>query len=173
MRIGDAERDEAVARLREHYARGRLSASEFEERMGTAMAAHTRSELVPLFRDLPRDPDTRFFTAGTATSSELEPHASSPAPSPAKNLVLRRTLDVAMAVAWPLAIIAILAGGPWWVILVPVLLLPALRAGMFGSDAERQAREQRREARRENREERRQNRGERRPPSDPHDELGM
>lgn len=160
MRIGDAERDEAVTRLREHYAAGRLTAAEFEERMSTAIAAHTRSELVPLFTDLPRDPNTRYFTAaqdGTSPGNQLAP--SNPAPPPARppvsNPALRRALDVAVAVAWPAAIVAMISGAPWWIIFIPIFLLPALRAGMFGSHAEREAREQRRELRRDERDRRR------------------
>ncbi len=55
LRIGDAQRDAAVEALRGHYAEGRLSGSEFEERMGQALAATTAADLRPLFRDLPRD----------------------------------------------------------------------------------------------------------------------
>lgn len=165
MRIGDAERDEAVNRLREHYAAGRITAAEFEERMGTAMAAHTRSELLPLFTDLPRDPNTRFFTSTpheSAQDNQVVPREPTPAPVSPSNPGLRRTLDVAVAVAWPAAIIAMIAGAPWWVILIPILLLPALRAGMFGARSEREARDERRELRHERREHRRDDRDERR-----------
>ena len=55
MRIGDAQRDAAVEALRAHYAEGRLSSAEFEERMGAALAATTAADLRPLFADLPRD----------------------------------------------------------------------------------------------------------------------
>lgn len=53
MRIGDAERDEAVAMLQEHHAAGRLSTDEFEDRMGKALQARTASDLTALFYDLP------------------------------------------------------------------------------------------------------------------------
>lgn len=159
MRIGDAERDEAVTRLREHYAAGRLTAAEFEERMSTAIAAHTRSELVPLFTDLPRDPNTRYFTAASeesAPGTQLTPRQPTPPPAArASNPALRRALDVAVAIAWPAAVVAMISGAPWWVIFIPIFLLPALRAGMFGSQSERDAREQRRELRREQRDRRR------------------
>lgn len=152
MRIGDAERDDAVARLREHYAAGRLSADEFEERMTAAMAAHTRSEIAPLFNDLPGDPNTRFFTSAPdadGPGNQVVPHQPSPALVGAANPALRRGLDVVVAIAWPAAVIAMIAGAPWWIIFIPIFLLPALRAGLFGNDAERRARDERRQQRRE------------------------
>ena len=56
IRIGDAERDDAVDQLREHAAAGRLTSEEFSERMGKALEARTRGELAVLFTDLPADP---------------------------------------------------------------------------------------------------------------------
>jgi hypothetical protein len=53
LRASDAERDEAVARLRERFAAGQLSQDTFVHRMGTALAARDRGELDELFADLP------------------------------------------------------------------------------------------------------------------------
>lgn len=53
LRIGDAERDEAVELLREHLGEGRLTSEEFDERMSSALTAKTRGDLSPLFEDLP------------------------------------------------------------------------------------------------------------------------
>jgi hypothetical protein len=53
MRIGDADREAAVAALGEHYAAGRLTKDEFDERSDRAYAARTGSALWPLFADLP------------------------------------------------------------------------------------------------------------------------
>ena len=52
-RIGDADRDQAVAFLQEHLANGRIEASEFDDRMSQALKARTASELSALFEDLP------------------------------------------------------------------------------------------------------------------------
>jgi len=52
-RIGDAEREAAVSALGEHYAAGRLTREEHDERSGRALSARTESELWPLFADLP------------------------------------------------------------------------------------------------------------------------
>ncbi len=54
MRIGDAEREAAVSALGEHYAAGRLSKEEYDERSAVAYAARTSSDLWPLFVDLPQ-----------------------------------------------------------------------------------------------------------------------
>lgn len=53
LRIGDAERDAAVAALGEHYAVGRLTREEFDERAERASAARFDADLAPLFADLP------------------------------------------------------------------------------------------------------------------------
>jgi hypothetical protein len=54
VRIGDAERESAVTALGEHYAAGRITKEEFDERSSVAWSARTSGDLVPLFTDLPR-----------------------------------------------------------------------------------------------------------------------
>ena len=53
LRIGDAERERAAAELAGHYAEGRLTTEEHSERLDRIWAARTRSDLLPMFRDLP------------------------------------------------------------------------------------------------------------------------
>lgn len=53
LRIGDAERDQAVAVLSEHFVAGRLTQDEFEERSDQATRARYADDLAPLFADLP------------------------------------------------------------------------------------------------------------------------
>jgi uncharacterized protein DUF1707 len=53
LRVGDAEREAVAAELREHYAQGRLSIEDFNERIDAAYAARTRADLDRLTRDLP------------------------------------------------------------------------------------------------------------------------
>jgi len=53
VRIGDADREAVAARLREHYAQGRLTLEEFNQRLDATFAATTRSQLSALTRDLP------------------------------------------------------------------------------------------------------------------------
>jgi hypothetical protein len=54
LRASDAERDDAVARLRDHASAGRLEVDELEQRLSAAYAARTHGELALLERDLPR-----------------------------------------------------------------------------------------------------------------------
>jgi hypothetical protein len=53
LRISDEEREAAVAALGEHYAAGRLTKDEYDERAAVAFQARTASALRPLFVDLP------------------------------------------------------------------------------------------------------------------------
>jgi hypothetical protein len=58
MRVGDAEREAAAAELREHYASGRLTLDELNERIDKTFAAKTSGDLNALMTDLPsRRPD--------------------------------------------------------------------------------------------------------------------
>jgi hypothetical protein len=53
VRIGDAEREAAANSLREHYASGRLTMEEFQERLDAVFAAKTDRDLEKLTEDLP------------------------------------------------------------------------------------------------------------------------
>lgn len=56
LRASDADRDRAIADLREHTAAGRLTLEEFSERVDRAVAARTLAELDDIGRDLPSAP---------------------------------------------------------------------------------------------------------------------
>jgi hypothetical protein len=56
LRIGDAERDAAMAQLREHFVAGRLTFDELTERIDLALAAKTQGHIDRLMADLPRPP---------------------------------------------------------------------------------------------------------------------
>jgi hypothetical protein len=53
VRVGDAERDEALDKLGDHFAAGRLTREELDERTEKAMGARFDRDLEALFRDLP------------------------------------------------------------------------------------------------------------------------
>jgi hypothetical protein len=57
LRVGDAERDVAAERLARHFAAGRLTQLEYDERLSAAMSARTGGDLDRLFADLPLLPD--------------------------------------------------------------------------------------------------------------------
>lgn len=58
IRVGDAERSDALDRLGTLFADGYLDVGEFEERTGQAAISRTRGELSALFDDLPAEPAT-------------------------------------------------------------------------------------------------------------------
>jgi len=53
IRASDGERDQVVTLLQRHFADGRLTQAELEERAGAALAARTRDQLDALTADLP------------------------------------------------------------------------------------------------------------------------
>ncbi|HTX26840.1 MAG TPA: DUF1707 domain-containing protein [Streptosporangiaceae bacterium] len=56
VRVGDADRDAIAAQLREHYADGRLTLDELNERLDQTFAARTTADLNAVMRDLPHVP---------------------------------------------------------------------------------------------------------------------
>ncbi|KSZ59175.1 hypothetical protein Z045_07380 [Rhodococcus pyridinivorans KG-16] len=71
IRIGTAEREEAVALLGEHFAAGRLSLAEFDERVALATQATVRGDLIPLFADLPSAPAAMASTGPRDLTEQL------------------------------------------------------------------------------------------------------
>lgn len=57
MRISDADRERVTARLREHYAEGRLTSDELEERITATLNAKTYGDLRRIMADLPEPPE--------------------------------------------------------------------------------------------------------------------
>ena len=53
IRISDADRDRVTARLRDHFAEGRLTPDEFDERVTAALNAKTFGDLRHVMTDLP------------------------------------------------------------------------------------------------------------------------
>ncbi len=53
LRIGDAERDAAAADLGEHYAAGRLTLDELNERLDAVFSSKTFGQLTRIMADLP------------------------------------------------------------------------------------------------------------------------
>jgi Domain of unknown function (DUF1707) len=53
VRVGDADREAVAAQLREHFADGRLTQEELNERLDQAFAARTKADLNTVMRDLP------------------------------------------------------------------------------------------------------------------------
>jgi hypothetical protein len=79
QRIGNAERDAAVERLRANLDEGRLDQPTYETRVATALAATTQEDLEPLFQDLPP-------VVSSNPTYELYPHQSVAMPTPSPYL---------------------------------------------------------------------------------------
>jgi hypothetical protein len=133
IRIGTAEREQAMARLSDHFSAGRLSVAEFDERSAAVAAAVTRGDLAPIFADLPEP---------TVTAAPLE--SSVPAESPASGPRLR---GAAMAVVAVSAVGLASWTGYWeWYLMIgaagPVV-------GVLSGSGARERRRERRQRRRE------------------------
>src|SRR5215813_1177501 len=59
MKASDADRDEVVTALSEHFQVGRLTTEELEDRTGRALSARTLGELDALTTDLPPHPQAK------------------------------------------------------------------------------------------------------------------
>jgi hypothetical protein len=53
IRVSDADRERVTARLRDHYAEGRLTSEELDERTSAALHARTFGDLRRVMADLP------------------------------------------------------------------------------------------------------------------------
>jgi hypothetical protein len=112
IRIGSAERDEALAALAEHHAAGRLDANEYEDRRGRATDAVVRRDLTSLFVDLP-EPRPRLTPARRGAVSR----PSAPYQGP-RGTVARILLSLAPFIA----LAAFLRTESWLVfLLIPVI----------------------------------------------------
>ena len=70
IRASDADRDRVTARLQEHFAAGRLSRDELDERVAAVLRAKTFGELRPVLADLPEPvPTPRAAPAAVAGRS--------------------------------------------------------------------------------------------------------
>lgn len=126
MKASDSDRDAVVSDLGEHFQAGRLTAGEFDERMGRALAARTWGELRDLLADLPAtQPGPR--ASGTMSLS-ARPWRSSGRFAPPPIAVLAG-IGIAVAV---LVNVAHVGRGFIW-LLLPVLLVTRCLTGHVGA----------------------------------------
>lgn len=100
VRIGDTERDEAVASLGDHFAAGRLDRDELDERIDRAMQARFHRDLEPLFVDLPA-------TAPAGRRAPAEGGGTTVSPAPPLLFWLIPVLMVGVVIG------AVALGAPW------------------------------------------------------------
>lgn len=149
LRVADADREAAIEELREHMLAGRLTSSEFEERLDLAYKATTRGDLDALRADLPMSP-----ALVKRSLAQRRAH-------------LRRRLvqEAGGSATASLVCVAIWlasgANGSFWPVWVIVFtLLPVLRDGwsLLGPEPDEAAVERRLEARRSKHDHRRSRR---------------
>ncbi len=107
LRVSTAERSAVADSLSQHYADGRLDASEFDERLGRAMAAKTQADLSGLLCDLPGP-------------GALRPASASRPRRP--RLLSSLVLGILLAVVVSAAISAITAPHLPWVLIAAVVI---------------------------------------------------
>ena len=120
QRIGNAERETAVERLRVNLDQGRLDQATYEERVATALEATTQDDLDPLFHDLP--------PVVSSTTYELYPHQSMATPTPTPYL-----MDAAPSPAEPRMSPQLewFSGMPTWAKVIIVVAFITVMAALF------------------------------------------
>lgn len=118
IRVGSAERDDAVAALGVHRSSERLTQAEYDERCRRAAEAQSRPELEALFDDLPAPhPDL------SGAVSPRPPAVVNPEwPGGRESTRASRVMDVigvlSLLVGLPLAIVLTATMGMWWTFLI-------------------------------------------------------
>jgi len=119
VRASDADRDAVLSELSEHFQAGRLTAAEFDERAGQALAARTWGELRELMRDLPTALSGPQSRTATSSAPTLERPSGRPAVLPVAALA-----GVGIAVA---VLVGIAHAGWGFLLLVLFVLFVARR----------------------------------------------
>jgi len=114
LRVGDAERTRVTEALHDHFAQGRLTRDELDERLDATLSAKTYGDLRRVTQDLPM--------AGVA-----QPDQAIARPR------LRRPRRVPFLAPLVIAFLVIgaLSAGPWGVLLGVILFVAVMKA-MFG-----------------------------------------
>ena len=116
MRVGDAERDNAVTALGVHLAQGRLRPAEHKKRCVLADIALTRAELEALFTDLPAPHPDLSSTAPVRMSGN-------------SSKGFQFAVAFALIIALPTAVLQTAYMGEWWMfVVVAAVLLVATAA---------------------------------------------
>jgi hypothetical protein len=127
-RVGDRDRETAAELLREHYAAGRLTLAEFQDRLQAAYAATTYRELAAVTADLPA------AAPGMAGPGIIDPGAAASAVRQLRAMARRVLLTAAAGIAGVVALCVLAAvflpHGGVLAVLLAVLLAPVLLAGI-------------------------------------------
>jgi len=143
IRIGDEERNKAVELLSDHMAEGRLTQSEFNDRLGLVLVAKTAQALEPLFVDLPGPNPGRPADLERMEEQDRREANALLAKDKAERQVAKAdprliaALTVAVGLAWTATVIIYFSlYGDWKIFIVPIALSIAL-AKLKGQAADR------------------------------------
>ena len=114
-RIGDSDRERAMADLAGHYADGRLDHEEYDERLDAIWTARTRADLAVLFSDLPR-PEAPRPAAQARPQARFSPALAGP----------RRRFPMLPVIA-VLVLLSALTHAPFWLLIFPLVFLRSRR----------------------------------------------
>lgn len=108
LRIGNAEREIASARLSDHYAAGRVDDEEYAERLDAVWSARTTEDLSVVFHDLPA-PVQRVEAPQQRRTRQRRQRSTLRAPL--------------IALFIGVLLLALIIKVPWWVVLIAVVVL--------------------------------------------------
>jgi hypothetical protein len=134
LRIGDEERNKAVELLSEHLTEGRLTQTEFNDRLSVVLSAKTAEEIEQAFEDLPGPNPGRPEDLESLDEQERRRAAELLEQAKAQRQVQARVdpkwlaaLGVATAVAWVACVVIFFSlYADWKIFIVPLALTIAL-----------------------------------------------
>ena len=116
IRVSDADRERVAARLREHYAEGRLTAEEMDERISAALSAKTEGDLRRVTADLP-EPEA------VPAATQAGPNWAGPRWGGPRWVVYRRRPRLLPLALFALVVALLLPGAGWLFLAVFKLVL--------------------------------------------------
>jgi hypothetical protein len=122
IRISDADRERVVERLREHYADGRLTSDELDERVTAALNAKTYGDLRGPMTDLPEPETVGAAGSPTGAPGPAGPGWQSPWFAGGRPIVAYRRGPRILPLVFIALIVAIAVPGAGWIALAFVKL---------------------------------------------------
>lgn len=131
-RAGDEDRERAAAALGGHYAAGRLTLEEFQQRLDRAYAAKTLGDLDDLMTDLPGSDLSPFPGQRDGRPPLSQRHAPGPVQAFGGRTAVRQFWLAVAITAMVIWLIGGAAAGPWFLWLAVPLAFIMLRWWVLG-----------------------------------------